>query len=137
MPPSESGQSEHAGDQHKKTTPPDANSALWLRSTFRSRSTDDNGRFRLCNSAGLFFDNRRDNRRPCSGALNPIPDHLPLLRRQPDKLKTASKPRLVTHQGASPDRYANIRKPQFERNGLARGHFSGHDRTHPEFADVG
>ena len=70
--------------------------------------------------------------------MHPVANHLPLLDRQPNKLKPAAKSRLITNQSARPDGNANIGKPEFNRDLLSRGKFSGHDqRPRRTLTDIG
>jgi hypothetical protein len=68
---------------------------------------------------------------------SPVTDHLALLDRQPHKLKSATKPVLITNLGTRADGETYIREPQFDRDRLTCGQLPGYDRTDAGFAQVG
>src|ERR1700733_1039613 len=138
LPPSQSAESEHQSDQDINCASSNVNSGL----SRGRRLPRGRGRFVWRGSDALFFSKVFfleifEIRRLCRGAVNPIPDHLFLLRRQANKLEPATETRLITNKGARSNRYAYVRKPQLNRHLLACGHFSRDHRAHTHFTDVG
>jgi hypothetical protein len=72
-----------------------------------------------------------------SEAISPIPNHLALFDGESDKLESAAEFPLVSHLSPRAHRDANLRNPQFDRDGLPDGEFTGDHSADSALTEVG